>query len=448
MDDEIIREFLVESNEGLARLEQDMLELEKRPDDAELLASVFRAIHTIKGTCGFLGFDHLRRITHITEHILSQLRERELILSPPLVSLILETVDAIKAVLETIAATGTEGRETYGNLCARLKRASQSGSQPPEASCASAALGTVLSAAASQSPHGFGPASPPAQYDAPRLPEQTDAKSEITASPAFGQPTKRSAEGQTLRMDVALFDRLRDLAGELSIVNRAIQQRAGSRDNMSIRAECQWLNLIASEIQQTLLKARMQPMNLLSGKLQRLVRHLAISCGKQIALELEGIETELEKTVIDAISDPLTHLVRNACDHGIEDPEARVSAGKPLQAKVSLRIFYEGDGLNIEIKDDGRGIDVHKLKQRAVQNGLIQAGHAADMTDKEALDLVFLPGLSTAEEVTTISGRGVGMDVVRTNVERLGGRIRIATKLGRGTTFRITIPTTLSLVRN
>ena len=443
MDDEIIREFLIESNEGLARFEQDMLELEKQPQDADLLAGVFRTIHTIKGTCGFLGFDHLRRITHIAEHILSQLREGELTLSSSLVSLILETADAIKAVLETIAATGTEGRETYGNLCARLKRASDGGKQSP-ASSAPPAVRPVQTAAVSYFRHDFQPASPADRSDALPPAEQTRSKPELTSSAHPTQPVKPAAEGQTLRIDVALFDRLLSLASELSSVNGVIQQRAYSRDNLPFHTECQRLNLIASQIQDALLKARMQPMNLLSGKLQRLVRHLAISCGKQIALELDGIETELDKTVIDAISDPLTHLVRNACDHGIEEPDARVSAGKPLEAKVSLRIFYESDGLNIEIKDDGRGIDTQKLKQRAVQSGIIQVEYAAGMTDKEALQLIFLPGLSTAEEVTTISGRGVGMDVVKTNVERIGGRIRISTKLGRGTTFRITVPTMLS----
>jgi len=440
MDDEIIREFLLESNEGLARLEHEMLELEKQPDDADLLASVFRTIHTIKGTCGFLGFDHLRRITHIAEHILSQLRERELSLSAYLVSLILETADAIKAVLETIGATGTEGRETYGNLCARLKRASEGGKAATAAACSVSAARSVQDAPRLERDL----LSPTSQPHQAKLLNSELSRNSDAPIPGPDRSTSQSegptGQAQTVRVDVLAFDRLISLAGELSTVNDAIVKRANCCDDPALRLESQRLTLLASQLNEALVKARMQRMNVLCGKLRRLVRHLSNSCGKQIALELEGIETELDKAVIDAVSDPLTHIVRNACDHGIEEPDIRVSCGKPPEGKLSFRVFHENGSLIIEVKDDGRGIDIYRLQRRALENGIIDAHRAASMTDTEALQLVWLPGVSTAEQISTISGRGVGMDVVKTNVETLGGRVSISTKAGRGTTIRIVIP--------
>lgn len=443
MDDEIIREFLIESNEGLARLEQELVALERQPDDADLLASIFRTVHTIKGTCGFLGFDHLGRITHITEHILSQLRARELSLSAHLTGLILESVDAIKAVLEVIASTGTEGRETYGNLCARLKRASDEGKQPgsnparAETVCLQTqSLATPLMSAE--------PSTRTERIEQSGLkPLSKNLHRPVHSAIPAGKGISSAADS-TMRVEVALMDHLMSLVGELGTVENEIRPRRGCNCDPPLASAAQRLSLITSELRHALIKARMQSVSVICSKLPRLVRDLSGDCGKQIELEMEGIETELDKVVIEAIRDPITHLVRNCCDHGIEDPDTRVACGKAAKGKLSVRVFQRGGGVDIDIQDDGRGIDVEKLRQRAFQNGLLHSNRAANLSGEDALQLVFLPGFSTAEYVSTISGRGVGMDVVKTNVERIGGQVQVSTQPGKGTTVRISVPITLT----
>jgi two-component system, chemotaxis family, sensor kinase CheA len=403
MDDlEAIKDFLIESAENLARLDQEMVELEQRPRDPALLASVFRTIHTIKGTSGFFGFDTLGQITHLAENLLSEVRDGRRELTTGLVSLILHSVDAVKELLEAIEETGKESGRQYRELRTALEAAWQS---PGEA---------------------------PVETAIPEAEGERAAKAGVSDT--------------TIRVDVGLLDKLMNLVGELVLARNQILQFNAGQDNGAFNATSQRLNLITTELQENVMKTRMQPIGMVWNKLPRVVRDLAQNCGKQVQLDMEGAETELDKTLIEAIKDPLTHLVRNACDHGIERPEQRAARGKASTGRLSMRAYHEGGQVNIEVSDDGAGIDPVKIAAKAVERGLIRADQASRMSEREALNLVFLPGFSTAAQVTSISGRGVGMDVVKTNIEKIGGTVDLSSRLGEGTTVKIKIPLTLAII--
>ncbi len=403
-DPEVVQEFLVESYENLGRLDQELVELEKRPQDAELLASIFRTFHTIKGTCGFLGFSRLEAIAHRAEDILSQLRDGRRALTPELVSLILETVDATRRILASIERTGEEGPERFEALVERLGRAGRG-------------------------PETEAPPAPPASAEEPE------------------EPLARSSVADTtIRVGVGLLDKLMDLVGELVLARNQILQYTAEREDAALNATSQRLNLITTELQEGVMKTRMQPIGTVWNKLPRVVRDMAVALGKQIALEMDGAETELDRTIIEAIKDPLVHLVRNACDHGIEPPEARLKANKPAQGRLSLRAYHEGGQVNIEITDDGAGIDPARLRRAAVERGLMRPDQAEKLSDREALNLIFSPGFSTSQQVTNVSGRGVGMDVVKSHVERIGGTVDVLSRPGEGTTVRLKIPLTLAII--
>jgi two-component system chemotaxis sensor kinase CheA len=419
---EIIREFLVESNENLERLDREMVELESRPKDAELLASIFRTMHTIKGTCGFLGFRTLETITHHAENILGQVRSGQRDLTPPLVSLILETVDALKAELSSIEATGQESGAKYSALLARQNEI-ENGIETGVDAAAAAAAGAKAE-----------PEEVPGEVnDRPYGKRSSDDK----VSPAV--------EG-TIRVDVSLLNRLMNLVGELVLARNQILQFNARQEDITLNATAQKLNLITTELQEGVMRTRMQPISIVWGNLPRVVRDLALSQGKQIELQMDGAETELDKTIIEAIKDPLTHVVRNACDHGIETPDARTRVRKPMHGTLTLSAFHEGGNVNIQISDDGAGIDPQRIKASAIEKGLVKAEKADRMSDRELANLVFLPGFSTAKQISNISGRGVGMDVVKTNIERIGGTVDLTSKPGAGTTMKIKIPLTLAIV--
>ncbi|MFM2125834.1 MAG: hypothetical protein RL328_2285, partial [Acidobacteriota bacterium] len=249
-----------------------------------------------------------------------------------------------------------------------------------------------------------------------------------------------------IRVDVGLLDKLMNLVGELVLARNQVLQFNNQREDVALNATAQRLDLITTELQEGVMKTRMQPIGLVWNKLPRLVRDVSHALGKQVQLELDGAETELDKTIIEAIKDPLTHLVRNACDHGIEPPEVRTARGKPASGRLQLRAYHEGGQVNIEIIDDGAGLDVERLKQKAVEKGLCSAERAARMSEREALNVIFLPGFSTAKEVTNVSGRGVGMDVVKSNIEKIGGAVDITTRPGEWTTVKLKIPLTLAII--
>ncbi len=441
-DQEIINEFLIESNENLTRLEQEIVELERHPSDPALLASIFRTMHTIKGTCGFLSFSNLEGVTHIAENILSQLRNGERSLTPALTSLILETMDAIKKELASIEATSQESGDAHDGLRHRLTLTCneiQSGIQEsapvtptepePLASVQTTAPAELLQQADATEPAFISQASVPS-VDTDKL-----------AAPKSG-----AIADSTIRVDVGLLDKLMNLVGELVLARNQILQFNSLQEDATLNGTAQRLNLITTQLQEGVMKTRMQPIGVVWNKLPRVVRDLAASCGKQIQLEMDGTETELDKSIIEAIKDPLTHIVRNCCDHGIEEPAARVRSGKPAQGRLVLRAYHEGGQVNIEITDDGAGINASKVKAKAVEKGLLRPEQAERLSEREAMNLIFMAGFSTAEKVTSISGRGVGMDVVKTNIEKIGGVVDLFSRAGEGTTVKIKIPLTLAII--
>ena len=412
--DEDIRNFLIESSDNLAGLDSAIVQLERTPDDVQLISSVFRTIHTIKGTCGFFGFDILGSVTHVAENLLDQIREQKRKLTPALISLILEAVDHIKLLLGNIEATGSEGEDRTGPIRARLEAAHANCSDQEAAAHEKSAV----------------------HHDSTLL--------EFTRPDPESSREARLADS-TIRVDVGLLNRLMNMVGELVLARNQLLQNAPAQTT-SIQKTLQRLSLITGELQEGLMKTRMQPVGVVWNKLPRVVRDLAAQCGKSIQLQMEGASTELDRTVIEAIKDPLTHIVRNSCDHGIETPEIRLAKGKSATGTLHLRAYHEGGVVNLEISDDGAGLDPERLKARAIDKGLLHPDHAVAMPLSEALRLIFQPGFSTAAQVTSISGRGVGMDVVKTNIESIGGSVDVMNRAEGGATIRIQIPLTLAIV--
>ena len=480
--DDIIKEFLVESCENLDRLDRDLITLENNPNDREILASIFRTIHTIKGTSGFLAFNQLGAVTHVGESLLGRLRDGQLELDREITSALLALVDAVRQMLASIEATGGEGERDDSGLISRLTGLQKAPAAPaqtpaqtpakttaksevapvPEGAAETAALpssvaassmGDILMQRAGVTPAEVLLAAGKQKEGDPRhmgeiLVEQGVARPADGVEAQHLQQAARgpSASDRTIRLDVSLLDQLMNLVGELVLARNQILQFANNTEESGLLATSQRLNLITSELQEGVMKTRMQPIGNIWSKFPRTVRDLALDCGKQVRVEMEGKETELDKTLIEAIKDPLTHLVRNAVDHGIERPEVRQAAGKDPEGRLFLRAFHEGGQVNIEISDDGAGLDQARIRNKAVQKGLISADQAGRLTDHEIVNLVFQPGFSTAEKVTNVSGRGVGMDVVKTHIEKIGGTVDLQSKAGQGVTVRMKIPLTLAII--
>jgi two-component system chemotaxis sensor kinase CheA len=455
--DEVVREFLVESYEGLDQLDRNLVALEQRPGDRELLAAIFRCIHTIKGTCGFLGFGKLESVSHVGESLLSLLRDGRLELTPEITSALLRLVDAVRQILANIEATQAEGDTDYGDLIELLTRLAE---QEPEQAQEQT---QELESEPGREPAAAAPSGPtPAVVDVlpsgePLLDRRGAERRESDrrdgerrqGTPAEGgeAEVKSSAiSDSNIRVDVGLLDKLMNLVGELVLARNQILQFSATLDDSTLQTTTQRLNLITTELQEGVMKTRMQPIGNIWSKFPRIVRDLALACNKQVHVEMEGRETELDKTIIESIKDPLTHIVRNSVDHGIEPPHVRAAAGKPAEGRLFLRAYHEGGKVNIEISDDGGGINVDRVKQKAIERGLITADQATRMGDREVFQLIFMPGFSTAEQITNVSGRGVGMDVVKTNIEKIGGTVDVQSKLGEGTTLKIKIPLTLAII--
>jgi two-component system chemotaxis sensor kinase CheA len=479
--DDIVRDFLVESNENLDQLDRDLVTLEKDPTAREVLASIFRTIHTIKGTTGFLGFSRLESVAHVGENLLSSLRDGRLLLNAEITSALLAMVDAIRQMLVNIETTGQEGEGNYTSLINTLtrlqggeKKASAPVATAPPSPPADLRPAPPAMEERSREPVNVDPALPLGEIlvqagctdpeevnEALKLQHDGDGRrlGEIlvergAAKPAAVQDALQvQAEARSpalsdsnIRVDVSLLDKLMNLVGELVLARNQILQFSSTQQDTSFLNTSQRLNLITTELQEGVMKTRMQPIGNIWSKFPRVVRDLATSCGKQVNIEMEGKETELDKTIIESIKDPLTHLVRNAVDHGVEMPEKRLAAGKSPEGHLFMRAFHEGGQVNIEISDDGAGIDLERVKQKALEKGLLAPDQAARLSDRELLNLLFLPGFSTAEKVTNVSGRGVGMDVVKTNIEKIGGTVDIQNRVGQGTTLKIKIPLTLAII--
>ncbi len=596
---EIVQEFLVESFESLDSLDQDFVELEENPQDIDTINKIFRAAHTIKGTCGFLGFSKLESFTHVAETLLDSLRSGRVSYDSDIATALLKSVDAIRHTLTCIEETGNESSEDFSELINTLVALNKG--EKPEASeeptpveeQASASVENVeeetaaeevlssdteenaevveqevaltpsddkfdqmleeldknldqhrsaseeessvtevapeeslsVSDAEASEPAGdteFDPdvanmdllaelmSDEPLPEEKAKLEEEQKAaepakpvepapvqKEETPVTEKVAQPEKQEEpvavvedvveetqslsvadkeeqapltskapvpssspsferEGgagggskladTSLRVNVTLLDSLMNLVGELVLARNQILQFTKSSTDTALVNTCQRLNLITSELQEGVMKTRMQPIANVWNKFPRIIRDIARGCGKDIKIEMEGKDTDLDKTILEAIKDPLTHIVRNSADHGIESPEVREQAGKPRAGTLHLSAYHEGGHVIIEIRDDGAGIDAERVRDKAIEKGVITAEQAKKMGESDLQKLIFAPGFSTAEKVTNVSGRGVGMDVVRSNIERIGGTVDLQSQKGSGTTLFIKIPLTLAIV--
>ncbi|MFO0902042.1 MAG: chemotaxis protein CheA [Pirellulales bacterium] len=487
---EILREFLLETHENLALLDSDLLRLEQHPAEKETLAEVFRTFHSVKGTAGFMGFEKLQRLAHAAENLLSRLRAGELRFNPLIATTLLQVVDAIRAMLTHMERTGGEGDGDYAPLIAELERLRQSSQEQLDAPPANSAAAAIVSAPPPAVPPVVAPPAvappvvaapvstpppvptlPPAHQPAATI-ELTPLEStlasafdesqafalhpEVAASQSVGSSDSGALDlhemrgssilDAAVRVDVTLLDKLMTLVGELVLARNQILRHSDAYEDSGLAAAVQKLNRLTSELQSDVMKTRMQPIGSLLNKFPRVVRDMALACGKKVRLEMEGHDTELDRTLIEAIRDPLTHMVRNAIDHGIESPRDRVARGKPEEGRLRLVAYHEGGKVIIEVTDDGKGIDAQRVRDKAIALAIASPESLARMTRNELLRLLFLPGFSTAETVTQYSGRGVGLDVVRTNIEKIGGKIDLESTLGAGATIRLQVPLTLAIV--
>ena len=461
-DQELLEGFLAETTELLEKLDDDLVTLEKSSDDPELLNRIFRSIHTVKGASSFLGFDLLVKVTHKTEDVLNRLRKGELPVTPEIMDVILEATDLVKILVSDIKAGEIQEREIDGTIAKLLPYLSESkvaqaepAQAPPEPPPQAAAVPDAAPAPADPSP-----ASPLKQELAPVAPQKPAADAVAKKAPV-PKPSEGKGEdlsdNTTVRVDVKRLDDLMNQVGELVLErNRMIQLnqdlQQGDAERLDFNEEfgklTKRMNFVTSELQMQVLKMRMIPVEKVFKKFPRIVRSLARDMGKEVDLQIFGEETELDRSVVDEIGDPLIHLIRNAMDHGLETPDERSAAGKSRVGTLILAAVHEGNQIIISIKDDGRGIDTDRVGRKAVEKGLVTEDQLAAMSQRELFDLIFLPGFSTKEKATDLSGRGVGMDVVKTNIKKLNGLIEIKSEKGLGSEFILRLPLTLAIIQS
>ena len=508
MDDmkEIMEDFLIEAFELIEQIDHDLVELEANPEDLELLNRIFRVAHTVKGSSSFLNFDVLTELTHHMEDVLNKARKGELKITPDIMDVVLESVDMMKGLLESIRDNGSDAAAGIDikNICASLTQISEgeAPSAAPETPAAPApepvkepepvapaeeAAPEVSDAELSKlsdseveaeierllkvrkaedqarrASKGIAPKSPeeiapatsaaPAPAAKPAPSRERDADKKVPAASS----SSAVAQEQTIRVEVKRLDHLMNLIGELVLgKNRLLkiyddveERYEGEKFLEELNQVVSSLSLVTTDIQLAVMKTRMLPIAKVFNKFPRMIRDLSRDLGKQIDLEISGEETELDKSIVEEIGDPLVHIIRNSCDHGIEDPETRKAMGKPEKGLVQLKAYNEGNHIVVEIVDDGKGLDADMLKSKSIEKGIITEREADAMSEKEAFGLIFRPGFSTAAKVTNVSGRGVGMDVVKTNIEKLNGIIDIESEVGKGTVMKLKIPLTLAIIQS
>ncbi|EMI4815476.1 response regulator [Campylobacter upsaliensis] len=487
---EILEDFLVEAFELVEQIDHDLVELESNPEDLELLNRIFRVAHTVKGSSSFLNFDVLTKLTHHMEDVLNKARHGELKITPDIMDVVLESIDRMKALLNSIRDNGNDSAigMDIEPICAKLTAISE---------------GNVSAVASASEEPKVEPKVEPKEEVVPATPEpsaepdvdvnqlsDSEVEAEIerllkvrkaedqarraqkqkSATPTAPKPAtetggekKVPASGgggggmdQTIRVEVKRLDHLMNLIGELVLgKNRLLkiyddveERYEGEKFLEELNQVVSQLSIITTDVQLAVMKTRMQPIAKVFNKFPRVVRDLSRELGKQIELEIMGEETELDKSIVEEIGDPIMHMIRNSCDHGVEDPATRKANGKPEKGVVQLKAYNEGNHIVVEITDDGKGLDASGLKMKALEKNFITEKEAKQMTDKEAFALIFKPGFSTAAKVTNVSGRGVGMDVVKTNIEKLNGVIEIDSELGKGSTFKLKIPLTLAIIQS
>ncbi len=471
--DDLLSEFLTETSESLSVLDVELVKLEQNPEPS-ILQNIFRLVHTIKGTCGFLGLPRLEHVAHAGENVLGKIRDGELEVTPDAVTLILGAIDRIKAILSHLEQNECEPEGDDGDLIARLNAMADGGApKPPPPPMPEFEPVAAKTAKAPEPEIPAEPEAPAETHDetpdtqaaaesheeehhdepAPSVPATTSAPPAVRPQSAPAAPSgltdapKESAvAAQTIRVNVELLENLMTLVSELVLTRNQLLQMVRGRDDSEFTAPLQRLSHITTDLQEGVMKTRMQPIGNAWAKLPRIVRDLSVEMHKKIDLQMLGAETELDRQVLELIKDPLTHMVRNSADHGLEGPEERKLAGKPEVGKIVLNAYHEGGHIIIEISDDGRGLNVDRIKAKAIQNGLASESELESMTPQQIHQFIFKAGFSTAEKVTSVSGRGVGMDVVRTNIERIGGTVELKSQPGKGSTFVIKIPLTLAIV--
>lgn len=467
-DQELLDGFLAETTELLEKLDDDLITLEKSSDDTDLMNRIFRSIHTIKGASSFLGFDLLVKVTHKTEDVLNRLRKGELLVTPSIMDVILEATDLVKLLVGDIKAGDIQERETEGTINKLLPLLTETATapQPPtETEMTSPEQAPVAPQPAnsdSSTPAATETDSAPASPAATPLPVPKPAsdaapkKAPAPPKPADGKGDDLS-DNTTVRVDVKRLDDLMNQVGELVLErNRMIQINQDLQQNDANRPDfheefgklTKRMSFVTSELQMQVLKMRMIPVEKVFKKFPRIVRSMSRDLGKEVDLQIVGEETELDRSVVDEIGDPLIHLIRNAMDHGLETPEERLEAGKSRCGTLVLAAIHEGNQIIISMKDDGRGIDTERVGRKAIEKGLITEEQFAAMGQREVFDLLFLPGFSTKEKTTDLSGRGVGMDVVKTNIKKLNGLIEIKSTKGLGSEFILRLPLTLAIIQS
>jgi two-component system chemotaxis sensor kinase CheA len=447
---ELLTEFHAEAVDHLQQIEAALLILDQQPDNPEALNSIFRSFHTIKGNAGFLGLVPMHTLAHEVESLLDLARNRELTLTPAIITEILRSRDALQTLTQQIAVALEKGQlpshiVPVSHLIRAVKKLASSPAAASEAPAAAPAPAVALPAAAPTPEAVAVPSAAPAA--APAAPAASTVASAAAANAIEAQAaTKQTSGGQTVRVNTEKLDSLMDVVGELVIVqSQLIESARGlSDDGSPLHRNVAQLSRIAKELQHTAMSLRMIPIKPTFQKMERLSRDLARNFGKKVHFTVSGEDTELDRTVVEEIADPLVHMVRNALDHGLELPDVRAAAGKPEQGTVHLLAYHQGSNIVIELQDDGRGIDPEKIFKKAVEKGIIAPN--ATLTREEIFGLIFAPGFSTAEKVTAVSGRGVGMDVVKRNIEKLRGKIEIASEVGKGSTFKIKLPLTMAII--
>ena len=514
--DDLLSEFLTETAESMDTLDVELVKLEQNPNDQAILGNIFRLVHTIKGTCGFLGLPRLESVAHASENVLGKVRDGKLNVSPGSISLVLSSLDRIKEILAALEATEAEPEGDDSELITRLNHLADTGTlmggdsgggdaapatkdaedleaaaemermlaeeapapEPAKPAAGAAALDAMMDPdgevamdspelqAAFEAAVYQGPGNPMAALQggaaAPAEPAQPAAEAKPPAkapsvpatraepAPAKAQNGDGDKEGggvtQTIRVNVDLLENLMTMVSELVLTRNQLLQILRAHQESDFAAPLQRLSHVTSELQEGVMKTRMQPIGNAWAKLPRIVRDLSLELGKKIDLQMIGAETELDRQVLDLIKDPLTHMVRNSGDHGIEMPAERAGNGKPDTGTITLNAYHEGGHIIIQVSDDGKGLNMDRIRQKIVQNGLASESELDQMTAHQIQQYIFAAGFSTAQQVTSVSGRGVGMDVVKTNIDKIGGTIELKSVEGRGTTFTIKIPLTLAIV--
>jgi two-component system, chemotaxis family, sensor kinase CheA len=460
--DDLLSEFLTETNESLDVVDVELVKFEQEPNNAEILGNIFRLVHTVKGTCGFLGLPRLEAIAHAAETLMGKYRDGMAVTDGG-VTVILHSIDRIKEILSELEATEAEPSGADSDLIDQLVVLSEGG-----ASAGAAEEAPVVVAeperelrpgevSEEELERAFQEAAGPDDEPTPEVePEPVPVEPAVEAAAPVAEAPKATGEtapkkegsvaAQSIRVNVDTLENLMTMVSELVLTRNQLLEMVRRLDDSEFKVPLQRLSNVTAELQESVMKTRMQPIGNAWQKLPRIIRDLSMELDKKIDLEMIGADTELDRQVLDLIKDPLTHMVRNSADHGLETTAARIAAGKPEKGRVTLRAYHEGGHIIIEIEDDGQGLNLEKIKQKVVSNGLATEAELEQLTEQQISRYIFHAGLSTATEVTSVSGRGVGMDVVRTNIELIGGSVDLRTAAGKGSTFTIKIPLTLAIV--